>query len=280
VFLEARGVPQTKERWIAKEIRRRVLEYNLNAIAVWVGPTGSGKSYSALRLAELVDPEFVLAHLAFSAENFLDLVNEPDLKPGSVIVWDEAGLGMPAREWQSVFNRSVGYVLQSFRFKRIALFMTVPDQAFIDAQARALFHYYFECVSIDRAFSRVIAKPFITEHSPRFGKDYMKYPRIRLPTGTVKMGSVAFELPSKELRDHYERKRKDYMGAYYQDLRDSLVMGGQSGDVPMWAWRALLELEPGRNQAELAGILQISRQWVNKLLSRARTAMKQGRPGS
>jgi len=277
--------PLNKEKWVADEIRRRITEFNLNAIAIWVGPTGTGKSYSALRLAELVDDRFTLKHLVFSADNFLDLINvnrnEDDsgsegIEPGQVLVWDEAGLGMPAREWQSIFNRSVGYVLQSFRFKRIALFMTVPDQAFIDAQARALFHYYFECVAIDRMNKWVIAKPFITEHSPRFGKDYMKYPRIRLSTGTVKMGTVQFALPSSNLRESYEEKRRKYMDAYYRDLRDSLVMGAaQGGDVPIWAWRAIVDLRSRlASDTELAGVLQVSREWTNKLLARARVALK------
>lgn len=274
------SLARSKERWIAAQIRQRVLEHNLNAIAIWVGPTGSGKSYSALRLAELVDPDFGLAHLAFSAENFLDLVNEESLQAGQVIVWDEVGLGMPAREWQSIFNKSVGYILQSFRFKRIALFMTVPDQGFIDTQARRLFHYLFECVSIDRIFKRVVAKPFFVQHSPRFEKDYPKYPRVKLPTGSVKMGSVSFAMPSKDLRDSYERKRRSYMDDYYRDLRDSLTLGGHGGDVPAWAWRAILELAVGRNQAELAGILQVSREWANKLLGKARVAVKGRATGS
>src|SRR6266705_171041 len=76
-----------KEQWIAAEIRQRVLEHNLNAIIIFIGPTGFGKSYSGLRLAELIDPKFGLSHIAFSAENFLDLVNGGDIEPGQVIVW-------------------------------------------------------------------------------------------------------------------------------------------------------------------------------------------------
>ncbi len=268
----------SKEEWLAAQIRERVLEHNLNAIAIWVGPTGSGKSYSSLRLAELVEPDFTLSHLVFSAEDFLDLINDKSLGPGQVLVWDEAGLGMPAREWASVLNRSVGYVLQSFRFRRIALFLTVPDQAFIDAQARTLFHYYFECVAIDRFNKWVIVKPFLTEHSARFGKDYNKYPRIRTATGTVKIETIPFNLPSSDLRESYERKRKDYMDRYYRDLRDSLTLGGSEGSVPEWAWRALVDLRSRlASDTELAGVIQTSREWANKLLNKARVTLKLAR---
>lgn len=265
-----------KEAWLAQEIRERVLKNNLNAICIWVGPTGGGKSYSALRLAELVDPSFTLAHLVFRPIDFLDLINQADLPRGSVLVWDEMGLGMPARDWNSLFNKAIGYVLQSFRFRNLALFMTVPDQSFIDSQARRLFHYYFECIEVNREQGFVTAKPFQVQHSARFDKDYMKYPVITLETGPVQVGSVAFRLPSSGIRSSYERKRKDYMDAYYRELRESLEITGASSSVPMWAWRSLLALAEDRTQAEIAGLIQTSREWVNKLLRKANAAIKSG----
>lgn len=266
---------KSKEEWLAHEIRERILEHNLNAIAIWVGPTGSGKSYSMLRLSELVDPDFTLKHLVFSAEDFLDLVNDESLGRGRVLAWDEAGLGMPAREWSSILNRSVGYVLQSFRFRNIALFLTVPDSSFIDAQARTLFHYYFECVDIDRFNKMVVVKPFLTEHSGRFGKDYNKYPQVKLQTGSAKITEIRFSLASKNLRESYEDKRKRHMDAYYRNLRDSLALGGPEGDLPDWTWRALLDLRSRlTSDTELAGVIQRSREHTNRLLNKGRAALR------
>lgn len=273
-----------KETWLAGQISDRINKNNLNAICIWVGPTGTGKSYSALRLAELVDPTFTISRVVFRPIDFLDLINDPTLAKGNVVLWDEMGLGMPARDWTSVFNKSIGYVLQSFRFRNLALFMTVPDQAFIDSQARRLFHYYFECMGVSRQQEVVIAKPFEVDHSARFDKDYTKYPIVRRPSGPAKVGTIPFGLPSTRLREAYERKRKDFMDAYYRELRESLEIAGEGAKVPEWAWRAVLELasehviedrdaEP-RTQAELAGILQVGRQWMNVLLKRANAALR------
>jgi hypothetical protein len=65
---------------------------------------------------------------------------------------------------------------------------------------------------------------------------------------------------------------------------ESFIVGGQGTDVPAWAWRALVELSkrrlvngewvPTSDQAELAGILQISREWANKLLAKAKIVLK------
>ncbi|MHB1470090.1 MAG: hypothetical protein ACYCSA_00950 [Thermoplasmataceae archaeon] len=43
--------------WILQYIHKRI-EENRNFIAIFTGDTGSGKSYSAIRLAEMVDTTF------------------------------------------------------------------------------------------------------------------------------------------------------------------------------------------------------------------------------
>jgi hypothetical protein len=239
---------------------------------VLVGPTGIGKSYSALRLAELMDPAFTIARVVFSARDFLRLINE-DLPKGTVILWDEMGIGMAAREWYSILNKSVSYVLQSFRFKNLIILMTVPDPAFIDSQARRLYHWWIECVEIVKSDEIVIAKPFMVDHSARFDRDYMKYPIVKRPEGPAKVGTIPFRLPSSELRRAYEAKRKGAMDALYADLSDSLELGGSSKSVPPWAWKALLYLTEDRSQLEVAGILGVSRVWTNQLVSAARAAL-------
>jgi hypothetical protein len=119
------------EGWFAKQIRDRVHKRNLNAIILWTGLPGSGKSYSALRLAELVDDSFHSDRIVFPAVDFLRVINE-DLPRGACIVWDDAGLGMPSDEWYTFFNRAVGYVAQSFRYRNLVLSITVPHDTFID----------------------------------------------------------------------------------------------------------------------------------------------------
>jgi len=66
---------------------------NKNFLAVFLGPTGSGKTYSALRFAETLDPEFGIDRVAFSTIEFMKiLLYDESIKSGSVIVWDETGV--------------------------------------------------------------------------------------------------------------------------------------------------------------------------------------------
>src|SRR2546428_4354673 len=105
-----------REHWLAGELRERTASRNLNAIVALIGSTGSGKSYTAMRLGQLIDSSFGVDRVVFTKEAFLDLVNA-DLPRGSVLVWDEAGLRLPPRGWECVMNRAVGYILLTLRFK-------------------------------------------------------------------------------------------------------------------------------------------------------------------
>ncbi|EQD66410.1 hypothetical protein B1B_06148 [mine drainage metagenome] len=116
-----------------------LLQWIRNLIALFIGDTGSGKSYSAIRLAERVDPNFSVARIVFTVKEFLDPVNS-GLPKGSVIVFDDAGLGINARLWQEMSARVFGMLTQGFRYKQILTFITVPDETFIERQSRKLVH--------------------------------------------------------------------------------------------------------------------------------------------
>jgi hypothetical protein len=262
------------EAWLAREISDRVNKRNLNLVAAWIGATGSGKSWSALRLAELIDLSFSVDRVVFTKEQFLELVNA-DLPRGSVIVWDEAGLGMPAREWQSVLNRSISYILQTFRFKNLVTFLTVPSQYFLDSQARALFHLLMDVKGVQIGPDLVLARPFFVSHG-KDGTVYEKHPRIDIEgEGATVLEAIKFSKPSDGLIAAYESRRRKYLDGFYESLRDQWATDNASdAGVPIWAYRALLglanpcpECKHKRTQAEVAGVLQQTREWTNKLIN-------------
>ena len=102
--------PSSKSIWLLRWIRNRIKK-NRNLIALFIGDTGSGKSLSSIRLAETVDPNFNVDRIVFTVKDFLALVNS-GLPPGSVIIFDDAGLGINARLWQEVSARIFGMLTQ------------------------------------------------------------------------------------------------------------------------------------------------------------------------
>ncbi|MDS0257732.1 hypothetical protein ApAK_08680 [Thermoplasmatales archaeon AK] len=79
-----RDDPTRNSVWLLQWFQHRIRK-NRNVIALFVGDTGSGKSLSAIRLAERVDPSFGVDRVVFTVKDFLALVNS-GLSPGSVIV--------------------------------------------------------------------------------------------------------------------------------------------------------------------------------------------------
>jgi len=196
---------------IIASIRNRILRKNKNFLCLIVGKTGSGKSYSALELAKLIDPSFNIDRIVFDAEGFMRLLNSGELKRGNSIVWDECGVSIPSREFMSVLNRSINYILQSFRRENLAVIFTVPDPSFIDIQTRKLCHAEIETVSINYQKELVVCKYLVIDSSPRFNKVYYKYP-VFFENGKQKtIKQFLIPKPNEDIISAYEEKRKQFL---------------------------------------------------------------------
>lgn len=235
-------IQEIKNRWIAKTGQKDYqiahdsvwliqwfyhrIRKNRNVIALFVGDTGSGKSYSSIRLAERLDPDFSADRIVFTVQDFIKLVNS-DLPRGSVIIFDDAGLGIPAREWQNMASKIFGQLTQGFRYKQILTFITVPDESFIERQSRKLVHIRFEATDVQG-----VMKPKLTSRNP-FDPErpLAKYPRIRRGISEIQIKTVKFALPSKDLREKYEDAKNKYMQNKFRDFEDQLNMIGQGNTV-------------------------------------------------
>lgn len=209
---------------VLQRIWKRVNLRNQNAVIGVFGPTGSGKSYTALRVCSSLDAGFNIARVVFSAKEFLHLLNSGTLKRGSCILWDESGVNLGSRDWQSANNKAVFSVLQTFRSSNLILVFCTPDYKFMDSGARRLFHLILETKFIDRIKSQVVLKPFLVEHGIRNGKEYFKYPRRYLEDGMpVMIDSLRVGLPRKELIDAYEAKKSAFLKELNTRLEAQLI---------------------------------------------------------
>ena len=199
---------------IIKKVKNRLIKRNKNWLCVVCGATGSGKSYSAMRLAELIDPTFTIDRVVFSSDDFMRVLNN-GMKKGQVLLWDEAGVGLSSREWYTIANKAINYVLQTFRHMNIGLIMTTPDFSFLDSQTRKLFHHYIETVGIDTSKNRVQVKFMKVSFNPRFGKEYFQYERFNRKA--IKRLNIS--KPSKLLRKKYELKKKHFSKSLRDDVQ-------------------------------------------------------------
>ena len=207
---------------MVRYIRRRI-QNNKNFLATITGPTGSGKSWTALSIAELTDPTFTAERIIFKGRELMKLINTGDLKPGSVIVWDEAGIDLSNRNWQSVTNKMLNALLQTFRHKNFILLFTVPFHDFIDVASRKLFHADFETQRINKLEEVVVIKPKLLQYNSNLAKWYRKYLKVKINGAIVKIRKWKVPKPSNGLIKAYEEKKNQYTKQLNQDIDGELA---------------------------------------------------------
>jgi DNA-directed RNA polymerase subunit M/transcription elongation factor TFIIS len=212
-----------KSIWLIPWIKRRIMQ-NRNLIGIFVGDTGSGKSLSSISLAEQIDPGFSVERIVFTVQDLITLVNSGKLKPGSVVIFDDAGLGVNARLWKNQSSVIFGMLTQGFRYMQIILLITVPKIYFIERQSRNLIHVMFESTDVQG-----IMKPKLPFPSPYHDdRIWFKYPQIQRGFKKITIKTARFKLPSQPLMEAYEGKKKVYMGTRFKEFEEKLT--GRSRD--------------------------------------------------
>lgn len=209
------------------KIKARMLFQNKNWLAVVCGETGSGKSYSALQMANIISPRGITIkrNVVFNAVQFLNRINNPEgLKKGDIIIFDEAGVGMSSREWYSLQNKLFGSVLQTFRNLNVGVIFTTPNLSFIDVQARKLLHNYFETANIDYKEQIAYMKVYNIEHNSRYDKTYFKHPRFQDSNGRIiKTRFLGLQKINEQLAKEYERVKSEYTRNLNQKALEELT---------------------------------------------------------
>ena len=124
-----------------------LLAQNRNWIAVVCGPTGTGKSYTALRICEMLNPKFKVDNVAFSIPDLIDLFEAS--KAGDFLIFDE-GNEWNAREAQKKENILFSKILAMLRFTQISVLFTLPHMGMIDINGRRVMHSYLYSIIINR----------------------------------------------------------------------------------------------------------------------------------
>ena len=75
----------------------------------------------------------------FDVSDFVDYIVDGGLKKGNSVILDDAGVFMNSRDWQTVQNKAISIVAQSFRYRNLITFITVPKWNYIDAILIAIF---------------------------------------------------------------------------------------------------------------------------------------------
>jgi len=184
---------------------------NKNALYTVSGPTGSGKSWSGLSTCLPIDPKFNADRCIFSAKELMNLISSDELRKGSTILFDEAGIEMNSRTWNSVTNKVLNYLIQTFRHRNFILIFTSPYLDFIDSATRKLFHAEFETININEKEKFCMLKPKLLQYNSERRKFYRKYLRVMVRgKGYTPIKKWKVPKPPLHLIEKYEIRKKEF----------------------------------------------------------------------
>jgi biotin operon repressor len=192
---------------------------NKNVLIAVTGPTGSGKSYSCLRIAELwykyhFNKEFKPeTHVCFSIGEVMKLLQPNVLKPGEIIIFEEAGVNMGSLDFQNRIVKLFNYVLQSFRSKNIGIIFNLPYLDMMNKTARFLLHAYFITAGIDQKEKKSYLKGYFRQVNPKMGKIYDKYLKVSHNSRIKKIKRFCYSIPSEDISETYELKKERFVNA-------------------------------------------------------------------
>ncbi len=223
--------PKSKQgnSWVHYLLSR--IKQNKNNLVAVTGKTGSGKTWSAVAICEMISEEngapFGIENIVFSLKDLMALVNSDKLKKGSCIIFDEPQVSISSKEFQSEANKVFNYLLTTFRHRNLTLFFCTPFEDLLDLSTRKLFHAKFTTTSIDRNNNKVMIRPVTVEYNSNKRKFYEKFLRIickESGEGYTKrvLKSWGVGKPSPEMIKLYEEKKLDFTTNLNKELEERL----------------------------------------------------------
>ncbi len=167
IYPHARGNKSNMAKKVAKRITS---EFNQHITAIFVGGTGTGKSWAAMDIAyqaarevakidkgKDVTPDswqeyFNLDHMAIiTLDRVVDVWK--NIKPHGIYILDDIGVGYSNRDWMKDKNKGMNKIIQTMRTDNTFVIYTVPHKGLIDKVPRELVEWYFEFERSEQMFS-------------------------------------------------------------------------------------------------------------------------------
>jgi hypothetical protein len=201
-----------------QDVYDSVHERNEDCIAAFIGKRRKGKSVSALGFCESMDPEgFTPENLAercfIHPLKFIEWARKPkkEIYQGLALMFDEAGVGIPSREWQSFNNKALFKVMQVFGHKNFIVSFTLPNLGFMDAGPRSLMDYVVTCLKVDRKRAMNICKVKEIYVDPVTGGWRTPFLRYKVDNKWYKFSKpIEFKRCSLKLLKAYEKLQERY----------------------------------------------------------------------
>lgn len=209
--------------WLLRKVWDRVNRKNMHFMAAVVGEEGSGKSHTAIKIANAVDPSFSHERVIFDVAELLRILKDGDHEPGQFYILDEAGVQLGRRTWQERSQILANQALQLVRNHNLGLIFTLPRLGELDSQAQGRLQAFLELTEkVEGEYVRGKWKFMDPDRTDQTGEVYKKYPRRRQNGRKLRITSVAFTPPPDEIVEPYEELKSEFQDEFYEKTIEAL----------------------------------------------------------
>jgi hypothetical protein len=263
------------EGFVTNKIFERRFDNNGNVLLLVVGKTGSGKSWSCMRIAELwykhrFNEPFPQHNICFSLAEAGKLIRNNNMRKGEFLIVEEAGVIVNSLDFQNKIIKLFHAFLQSGRCKNLGIIFNFPNMSMITKTAKTLAHGVFQTTALDTHSGFVTLKPFALSTNPIFGKTYQKYPIQKMNHHYVQVKRIKIGKPTNELLKVYEERKQKFVDGVLDDFLDAVKDKEEKQLAIPNIWVAIKGLiEKGiHGHVEIAKILNVSQPFVSRSLKR------------
>lgn len=261
--------------WLLRRIWDRVNVENEHFMGVIVGQEGSGKSHTALKICNEIDPSFNADRVIFDIGELLRILKDGEHEPGQFYVLDEAGVQLGRRTWQERGQVLANQALQLIRNHNLGLVFTLPRLGELDSQAQGRLQAFMEMTEKEPGeYVRGKWKWLDPDRADETGKIYKKYPRRRKDGKLLRITSMAFTPPPEDITEPYEERKREFQDEFYGETLEELGVlgddeedGGEASQSPQELADSILS--NGRTDEYLATHGGNGTEYVDKELIRA-----------
>jgi len=214
-------------RVLRRYIWRRMNLENEHFMGTIVGREGSGKSHTALSICRKVDPSFDAERVFFDPAELVEAFQSDDLGEGSMVMLDEAGVGLGNRSWYEKEQVLLNQTLQTVRDENMGVLFTLPRLSELDSQTVGRLHSLLAMGEKhpDERWASVSWKNIDVTREDTEGKVYKKYPRMNIDGQQHRVTLIAIKRPPAELAEHYEERKASFKESLYDE-----VIAAHNGD--------------------------------------------------
>jgi ABC-type dipeptide/oligopeptide/nickel transport system ATPase component len=189
-----------------------------------VGREGSGKSYTALKIANCVDESFNADRVIFDVMELLKVLRDGDHSPGDFYVLDEAGVSLGRRTWQDRAQVLANQALQLIRSHNLGLIFTLPRMSELDSQTEGRLQAVLEITEKrPEEYVKLKWKFVDPDRIDSSGNVLKKYPRRKQDGFEKRITRNTFAPPEDtDLIETYESRKGEFQDKVYAETIEAL----------------------------------------------------------